>query len=543
MPSTDFCVVIENLCAAGGQLKGSVYIDAPKQISGTQLLVELTGYEKTVVRYEDGDFASRKMVPKRFKETIRGMQSALECLQGDNNNSNWRRSKDASVRILSVQTPVGTQDMIDNRKIEPGQYKMPFTIDLPASLPATTNLSVEDGSCEIYYELKAHLKGSGWFKDYRSTCHVQMQAQPQEDAVIIPYEAPPETKAIRMLYCKPMGNVTFACHLESTQLIAGQPVTVAVACRNCSSLNMNNIQAEIVQCTHWETSGHESDHEKVIASQSFGSWKDLEAGGTEADQGTLYKELQAQEHKLNLVVPIHAAPSYQGQLIGIEHFVRVRFVSEYHFDFVAPCPSVDIPIQILAAAANMTPPIIDLPPWANDVANLLVSTVVGVSLQAMQYQGVVQETTEGDITVSAEPVPVIEGDPSFDKLLQAMKHTSNDLGLVNQKLLDPAWHTVFATLSSHQFSAMLTEVNQEFHKPVVATRVAAVGTHFSCAHVAGAVRISPEWMRPSMAGALLSFAKDVQENKHLVLQELNEWEKLMMEEAIKEQEAENNNRV
>lgn len=550
MGQTDFEVIVEKQpVMAGGKLCGAVYIDAEKQISGSMLIVSLTGEEKAVVNYEEGDWSARKMIPKRLKPVVKGVQSGIEMLQGcfdsnDHNDYKRHRTKDASVRIFSVEIPVGTEDMINNKKIEPGKYKMPFEIDLPPSIPATMYLQVEDGNCEIEYQLEAQLKGSGWFNDFKAHRGVHIQARPADESnMVVPYEAPPETMPIRLAKCKNLGEMTYACNLDNTVLEAGKPTQVTIACLNHSTLGVSSVVAEMIQVTSWEASGFESEHEKAIFSRSFPQWPDLDPiaddqitlGASSADKANieakLFEELKTGAHQITINVPVNATPSYEGQLISIKHLVRVRLVSQYHIDFVAPCPKLDIPVQVLATNKNMNTPVVNLPAWAADVANFVVATAVSASVQDFQYQGIIVEDEEEDA-----PVPVIMGEPSFEALLTAMKKTSNDLGLVSQKVVDPAWKSVFAKISPADLGIMLKEVNQDFRKTAVADLVARTCDNFVCSHVLAALRESPEWMRTAMVVALLYHAKDLETNKSMVLKDLTDWEKLVVEDALKEQQ-------
>ena len=160
MGRTDFAIFVEDQrVVAGSKLHGAVYLDAAKVISGSAVVVRLFGEETCVVNYEEGDWSRRKMIPKAFKPVVKGMQQLTECFGDDNNRYERHRSKDANIRILSVEIPVGSESMIANKKIEPGKYKLPFEIDLPASIPASMHVNVEEGHCEIRYMMEAQLEG------------------------------------------------------------------------------------------------------------------------------------------------------------------------------------------------------------------------------------------------------------------------------------------------------------------------------------------------------------------------------------------------
>lgn len=528
---------------AGNKMRGFVLIDATKQISGSAVMVRLSGEEKTTVRYEEGDWSRNKMVGKHLKPAVKGVQSMMKCFE--DNNYERTNTKDASVSILSVEVPVGSQSMIANKKIEPGKYKLPFEIDLPPSLPASMHVSQEEGHCEIYYEIEAHLEGSGWFSDYKASRVVYMQAKPiDESNSAVPFEGPPETMPIRLLRCKHVGDMTYACHMQNTVLACGQAAQVSMACQNNSTLGISSVVAELVQVTSWEAGGYESEYEKTIQSETLPNWDALQpitnekleerkSVASERDTSTeekILEDLNGDAHKVTIRVPNTAHPTYEGQLMSIKHILRIRLVSTYYLDFVAPCPKVEIPIRIWASDQNQLMPAFDLPAWANDLANLVVASAVYIPTQAIAYSGVVVLEEETDT-----PVPEVYGEPSIELFLDAMKKTSNHLGLANQKTNENSWSKVWQNLSPTNYRAILGEVHLDFRKGEVAVVLAKKSSNnFTCAHVASGTKSCPDWMKAGLVDELLKYVTDFNENKNVIISQLSDWEKLVLRESLKD---------
>jgi hypothetical protein len=313
--------------------------------------------------------------------------------------------------------------------------------------------------------------------------------------------------------------------MENTVLACGQTAEIMMTCQNDSALGVNCVKAELIQITAWEASGYESEHEKTIATQSFANWDDLvpitkeefqerlsarSARDFSSQKSKILEELRAVTHKVSLFVPINARPTYEGQIISVRHVLRLRLVSSYFLDFVAPCPKVEIPLQILATELDSVMPPFDLPAWAHDVANLVVASAVYIPSQAIAYSGVVLDS-EAD--AGASPISEVQGEPSVKVLLEAMIKTSNHQGLINQKIMDDKWNSVFAGLSPVDYGSILSQVQLHFRKPKIAVAIAKSCSDFTCAHVTSGTKECPEWMRASTIGQLLPYVRHLNENK------------------------------
>lgn len=549
MGRADFDVFVEDRrVVAGSKLHGSVYLDAAKQIAGSAVIVRLTGQESTVVRFEEGDWSRKKMVPEALKPVVKGVQGLMDCFD-DNRRYERHRSKDATVRILSVEVPVGSEQMISNQKIEAGKYKLPFEIDLPSSLPASMHVSHRDeGDCEIQYEIEAHLKGSGWFSDYKANRQVFIQAKPvaQESKAKIPFEGPPQTMPIRLLKCKAMGEMTYGCLLDNTVLACGESAQVSIACQNHSTLGISSVSAKLLQITRWEAGRVEAKHEATLVNQTMPDWKELQPLSAEEFQqrqsatqtnnnsdieSKILTDLKSGSHNVIIRVPQNASPTYEGQVIRIQHILRVQLVSSYYLDFVAPCPKVDIPVQILASDRDTLMPEFDIPAWANDVANLVVASAVYIPSQAINYGG---DTMVEDDESPGTTVPTDENEePALAVLLGYMKKTTNHQGLILQKTKDERWKHVFATLSADDYGRILGEVQLDFRKPDIAEILAQSIATFTCHHAVQGAKASPDWMRGAVIGTVLPYITDLDENKSVLVSQLSDWEKLLLEEALK----------
>ena len=142
---------------AGEKLTGSLYFDSPSDAKAQGVVLEFLGQEETLVKYTYENSTSTEY------------------------NTPSARTKDAisSRNLIQVKLPMEQTNLIQNGTIPAGKYNLPFTIDLPKLLPSTFRENYHDGSyCQIIYVLKAEIKGSGIFSNYKDKQEIKIVAPP-----------------------------------------------------------------------------------------------------------------------------------------------------------------------------------------------------------------------------------------------------------------------------------------------------------------------------------------------------------------------------
>ena len=572
MGRADFQVYIENRrVKAGSKLQGAVYLDVNKKISGNSVVVSFVGKETTLVLSEANDMSKRSHVPKKLRPFVKGAQAAAECslalIGGETASTAAQQAtsdgketkKEASMTIMSVEIPVGTRDMIDGRRIEPGQYKLPFEIDLPPTLPCTFSIDEKEGFCGVSYHLEAQLKGSGFFKDYQDSVTVYVDAKPADDNQIpVPFEGPPKEMAVRLFgRLGQAGGMAYACRASNTVVGCGQDIKVNFACVNNSTMGIQNVVAVLKQRVEWKAKGFSHHYSERIATKSFGTWDKLRPishkeakarreGGklkgngrqdnedptassqdkddptVATERGEQYKLLESlnhENHSLSIEVPTNAIPTYEGKLIRVSHVLKIKVVSQVYFNWMMPVPNIEIPLQILDATDKHLglPPVVP-PDWVEDGA-LIVAHAVLAGGNQVNYAGEAVEAG-GPAT----------GPPSLELLVRQLQQSSNAEALMSQKVQDPAWRSILGNLPPSGCGSVLAAVDLDFRKLVVAVVVAETcGPNYTCAHATESVRVCPAWMRVSMVRQMLPYCTDLAVNSSLILAELSDWEKTVTE--------------
>lgn len=136
-----------------------------------------------------------------------------------------------------------------------------------------------------------------------------------------------------------------------------------------------------------------------------------------------------------------------------------------------------------------------------------------------------------DIPVAAE---LYEDAPTMKSLNKMMDEAYNDLALITDLAeKDEKWATFFAALGTRSYGKIVTQVNLEFDQVDVAEFLAKRIPNFTCAHVAAAIpRSKTMAYRGQIVRKVAPMCKDLKENVSLIVDQLDEWEKIVCEEAL-----------
>jgi hypothetical protein len=107
--------------------------------------------------------------------------------------------------LIRVMIPLNSAELLQENRIVPGKYKLPFDLELPSFLPSSMNFSHEESNCAITYTFKAIL-GSGVLWNYNFERVVVVRAKPM-DFEPLPYNPQPMTKHVNLLCCFDRGSI------------------------------------------------------------------------------------------------------------------------------------------------------------------------------------------------------------------------------------------------------------------------------------------------------------------------------------------------
>jgi len=268
---------------AGSTLKGSVYFDINKEVSGTSVVASFVGEEIAKVMFDEGVGEQRTT-----------------------------RTEMAQRPLISLPIPVDYSNMVQsNNKIQAGKYQMPFEITLPLGLPSSLEAQGRGVSdlCSIHYEIRAQVKGSGRIQDYKTNQKVTILAAPLQ-AEANPYNGPPVLENVNILCCINRGHIMFGARVADTLLDKGESAQVAMSCRNRSSIKVTKVTAQLVEVLQWSVLMHSQYKRRVLAELDFGHFPGMERMAasvghvsTEGDIDDIYRDLEKGTYSGTIQMP------------------------------------------------------------------------------------------------------------------------------------------------------------------------------------------------------------------------------------------------
>lgn len=521
MGKANFGISLENPnepISAGSRLKGFVFCDIQKEITGSEMTVQLLGQEKTCVQY----------TTHHGKET--------------HTNHAY-----ASRNIISMNLPVESLQMIQAGRIPAGKYQLNFDMELPTSLPSTMSRRSCGSYFKIYYLIKAILKGSGTFWDYKVEQPVLVKSKPLETEPL-PYSAPPVTKEVRLCCCLHRGHMTFGTKVMDTRLDRQESTAVNMSCRNNTTVRVKRVEAKLMEQCKWKARGHPASNTTVLSTIDFGDFSGLERknetsrGISDYEREEIYREIEAGTHSGSLSMPMNALSSYQGAIVTVQHWIDVGVVTGCCIDN----PAIHIPVQCGEAPGGGPPaggdtqdPIVIATPVPEGFSNetTMSDTIYVPSSAATMGGSPVYGAQEEDVAVSPLSEPSLNSRPSFDSLIKEMEESVADLDIIRNKINDPEWKGIFQGLSTSDFAKIIQQTDSDFDQPIVAATVAremfATGS-FTCDYVVAALRATSEWNRSAIVEKLLEYCQDLASNQQLIKNELSDWEIMCTERAFAE---------
>jgi Arrestin (or S-antigen), C-terminal domain/Arrestin (or S-antigen), N-terminal domain len=500
---------------AGSRLKGSLSIVLDHEIKCKALTLQFVGQESTRVKYTT---------------THNNGTTSTTTTHYANSSRNLFAVDLSSFENSLVVTNEG--------RALPGMYEVPYEVDLPDSLPSTMTEAYNSGYCKIMYQLKAEFTGSGVLWNYKYETEIEVVAKPLETEPI-PYAAPPVTENVRFFCCFSRGSVVFGAKVNDTRLDHGETSPVSLSCCNNTTVIIKSIDAALMQECHWTATSHSESCTRTLQQVTFPSFnsessRDLLAPRkslvttTEAvpmtERDLVFRDIESGKHTGNVTMPFTAHCSYAGSLMTIKHYILVKV----HMGCCVNNPEIRIPVQSGVARPVTTTYQTNMGNIESDMIlepNVVVPNAIVYGGKPTNWEGDV----EPDIDFTAQPT---EEKPSVAVLLEQMEVSIMDMDIVQDKVNDKAWTSVFQMLSPTDFGKIVQKVNSEFDQPKVAVTVAIVMPQFTCAHLLAALTTTAQWNRSALTEQLLPFCRDLIQNQNLILSELDDWEKITTEKAF-----------
>lgn len=500
----------------------SLSINPPfSSMQGTGMQLQLIGMEKAVVEYTD----------------------STDSASADNDQRSQARTGTAQRPLIQADLPLDMGQMIQNGRIAPGKYKMPFDVELPDVLPSSMQQQgMGKNQCTIAYTLKAVLKGSGHVYNFNCERECTVKAKPLEKGAQ-PFEGEPVREQVKMLCCLNRGSITVGAFMADTCLEKGETAQLTLSCLNNSAVGVKRVEAVLMQYVKWEASVHNHTETKILQKLNFGAQglqrKDGSSAATSEyeEQVQMLKALRSGANAQPVTMPGDALNTYRGKLVFITHELLVRVVTGSCVDN----PEIKIPIRTgESGKATTTTAAGGGGSSSKPPASLTESAVVPPNFENAVSSETAHVSSNQAITGGA----AIAGDggifktssksrkPSTAALFKEMRDSVADLDIVRKRIADPAWKRVFVEMSATDFGQIVKLVDLDHEQAKVAAVVAAEIPNFTCSYVVGAVHGANEWNKSSVCEKLVPFCTDLALHKGIILAELSDWDQTVTERAF-----------
>ncbi|EGZ16301.1 hypothetical protein PHYSODRAFT_351747 [Phytophthora sojae] len=160
-----------------------------------------------------------------------------------------RHNKD----VLQEQVRIVAVSLLDaSSAFRPGEYEVPFSFQLPASLPSSFQMKdrqlVDLGSMKssITYKVRATIRIDGALHPYIEGSCPFIVHRPPPDSLMQPVERSSSEK-IRVFRVFSRGICTLSASLDHDEVTAGDMVTVFTSVKNETSKDMTGISVQLVE--------------------------------------------------------------------------------------------------------------------------------------------------------------------------------------------------------------------------------------------------------------------------------------------------------
>jgi hypothetical protein len=513
---------------AGSVIKGCVYVDVKGSTQVDEILLRLVGEESTKVQYT-------------VEVDVPGTRD------GDSGPQKERQTRDeyGKRNLINLQLPIDNSSLRKDGIIPVGRYELPFEVELPDILLPSVYETWNQGYCKVAYKLHVELRKAGriFSSTLKAEQDIEIRAKPLDDDPI-PYNAPPVTESVSFCCCINKGQMHFGAKVKDTRLDRGETTTISMSCRNDSTASIDTIQATLYQNLSWKAGTHSESKSNVLAQIVFDTFQDEQefassnsnaADPEQATRDIIFREVESGVHSGKVAMPMTANLSMKGSLMSCVHYIIVQVNTGTCVDN----PSIRIPIQCGEPARDGPPlqkaPTADVPSdFHQEGATVLGSVHANTSMAVMGGKPVSGADEEPDLVIepfSSDP-DTTKKEVSLKRLIQEMEDSIQDLNIVQCFLRDPAWDSIFETLTPTNYGNMISHVDTDYNQPKVADAVAEKISNFSCDHVVRAIKACDEWNVAATVEKLIPFCKDLAENQDSIKNELSSWDQMVTERAF-----------
>lgn len=474
--------------------------------------------------------------------------------------------------------------------VQPGLYRYPFSIQLPACLPSSDKFPSDQSKkgYRIQYKIKAIFgnKEKAWYFSVVSA------GLPDER---VPAFIRPQTFEVTgAAGLMKKGKLLLAASIEDAHIGRGQELYVDLSCRNFSKVDITRVQVSLLERMKWKVPWDDElseDYEHVLFLVNDIDLPKLNKGKKHTSQiqdelvdqnlrlmyENMYRDLADGSNKLRVPIRYGTRDTFAGTLVQVEHFLKIKLQTPRGVSN----PSVEIPIRIgtrpyqsanstviPAAVTSATLVPVPTPRLNRNEGNIANSC--GVPLPMAPTEGCVPlvsataipgtvdieapifEATASAINLGGDAIlgastmsvdyaglvplapPGHSTEPSLPRLYDEMVASVDDFDIITGYLQNDGWRELFENVTPEEYGMIITYVTMDFDQPRVASLLASHvnGGILTCQYVAAAVRGALDVHKATMVQRLAPRCVDLGQNGNLISNELSEWDRIITQRSL-----------
>lgn len=246
---------------------------------------------------------------------------------------------------LRLQHQEWTQQMIRNG----ATYVLPFTIQLPDSLPASDMQSYHEHGYRIQYKIQAWAGMTN-----KAFAYVNVHSAPLPD-VRVPGNMGPLTLPLNSMAIVGRGRLFVAGQVQDTHIGRGEYLKLDLACRNESTAALQKVKISLVE--HYKSPRTAAKTSRTLFSVDNVTLPGLDRTKKSRDQvrenknnrssqeeayGALHRELLSGQNRIHIQLPLQMRDTYYGRYITVYH----TLVIDWKTEATVTNPSLSIPLRI-----------------------------------------------------------------------------------------------------------------------------------------------------------------------------------------------------
>lgn len=507
-----------------GLVTGRTYLNVTQEIQADGLHLLLIGEEYTQICHDErSSFAH----------------------SGERNYSSTHREIDrASASLVHMDVNLTT---FSSGKIPPGQYEYPFEWELPSNLPGTMYCAKGDSHCEIRYRMTAYLSsrsrafGEPEHSTTQSLCIVGQSSHIQGPSGIVM-----EPEVVRMKSCCfDSGQVTLGWDVDKTVASPDSVMKIGINGVNESKVEIQCLRARLVETISWSAHGRTEEEKNVlteakIPTTNLPQWH---ANHHHAYHHLGFNDSGQSIVETQLLLPSQARDTYSGSIIQVRHSLVITAVTPPCYTTVESGSL----IRVQREAAQVHPSSIPTAPFDFLAEPTMVEADILPDDWAPQQAHVVTLPVSSAVLLDSEYIPPSVSAPkeslapkhesqtanvTLSDLLDSLACSDDPVSAVSHHLNNPMMATTIQNLTPREFVQVLQAANRNVPK-LARLLAGAMRENFQCRHVLACVWSLPPQVRLDVLKEVAPLASDLETQRSMVEQELDEKELLYFRAALK----------